>query len=167
MQCRLGVQVTAGGNHHPFLSPLLPVRMAACGAAYACSPADCHPPGQRHARIARAKHAVSLQGGGAVGSAYNPIDHIFQFHKALKRELKELESAAAGFQQAVDNQDRATIPQVQRCARQCASLLPVVWLFLLDSVGGSLTIDWEARLPPWTARTGSFSRRCRDILAGC
>lgn len=44
--------------------------------------------------------------------SYSPIDHIFQFHKALKRELKELETAAAGFQAAVDNQDVASIPLV-------------------------------------------------------
>lgn len=34
-------------------------------------------------------------------SPYNPIDHIFQFHKALKRDLTALEESAQRFSIAV------------------------------------------------------------------
>eukprot|EP00879_Flechtneria_rotunda_P008507 GHRR01008912.1.p1 GENE.GHRR01008912.1~~GHRR01008912.1.p1 ORF type:complete len:1552 (+),score=616.00 GHRR01008912.1:172-4827(+) len=37
------------------------------------------------------------------GSVTNPIDHIFQFHKALRRELKQLEADATALEQAVLN----------------------------------------------------------------
>lgn len=35
------------------------------------------------------------------GRGFNPIDHIFQFHKALRQELKQLELDAAGVEHAV------------------------------------------------------------------
>ena len=41
--------------------------------------------------------SLLLQGQGA-----SPIDHIFQFHRALKRELRELESAAIALQAEAD-----------------------------------------------------------------
>ena len=40
-------------------------------------------------------------------SRYNPIDHIFQFHKALKRDLLALEDRAQSFNAAVQESDAA------------------------------------------------------------
>jgi zinc finger-like protein len=55
--------------------------------------------------------AAVLSGATAIGNSSssissnstgcNPIDHIFQFHKALRRELKQLEADAAALEQAV------------------------------------------------------------------
>lgn len=41
-------------------------------------------------------------------SGSNPIDHIFQFHKALRRDLLRLEADAARFSAAVHAADAAT-----------------------------------------------------------
>ena len=38
---------------------------------------------------------------------YNPIDHIFQFHKALRRDLIALEQSAQSFNAAVQESDTA------------------------------------------------------------
>ncbi len=40
---------------------------------------------------------------------YNPIDHIFQFHKALKRDLTALEESAQRFNAAVH--ENGSIPE--------------------------------------------------------
>jgi hypothetical protein len=49
-------------------------------------------------------------------SGSNPIDHIFQFHKALRRDLLRLEADAARFSAAVhasaDSSDPAIIAKV-------------------------------------------------------
>ncbi len=41
--------------------------------------------------------------GGSVplGNGYNPIDHIFQFHKALRQEIKQLEADATALEHTV------------------------------------------------------------------
>ena len=48
---------------------------------------------------------------------YNPIDHIFQFHKALKRDLTALEESAQRFNAAVhENGSVSEAAPVSRCA---------------------------------------------------
>ena len=58
-------------------------------------------------------------------SPYNPIDHIFQFHKALKRDLTALEESAQRFNTAVhENGSVAEASPVSCCSAQ-ASYLPM------------------------------------------
>lgn len=87
---------------------------AAPAAAVAC----CHPaPPLKRIRIERSsieRSSSSLCDADVVAgegttpvhtpmSHPSPIDHIFQFHKALRRELRELESSAVELQNAVDS----------------------------------------------------------------
>lgn len=46
------------------------------------------------------------------GVRVNPIDHIFQFHKALRADLNQLEAEAANFANIVDEADPATLPRI-------------------------------------------------------
>ncbi|KAL4436350.1 hypothetical protein ABPG77_009912 [Micractinium sp. CCAP 211/92] len=39
---------------------------------------------------------------GSTAGGVNPVDHIFQFHKALRRELREIEATAVAFQVATE-----------------------------------------------------------------
>ena len=48
---------------------------------------------------------------------YNPIDHIFQFHKALKRDLTALEESAQRFNAAVH--DHGSVPEAAPVSLHC------------------------------------------------
>jgi len=64
------------------------------------------PAGGEAAPPAAAGAAPPREGGGAAAPApaprVNPIDHIFQFHKALRRDLRSLEAEARAFAAALD-----------------------------------------------------------------
>jgi hypothetical protein len=68
------------------------------------STADAAAPLQ-HVRSTGVAPGSSGSGGCSISNptGCNPIDHIFQFHKALRRELKQLESDAAVLELAVLN----------------------------------------------------------------
>jgi hypothetical protein len=59
----------------------------------------------QHVRSTGVAPGSSGSGGCSLSNptGCNPIDHIFQFHKALRRELKQLESDAAALELAVLN----------------------------------------------------------------
>jgi hypothetical protein len=61
-------------------------------------------PHQAH-RVEVGAHTSTAETG--LRSRYNPIDHIFQFHKALKRDLVALEESAQCFNAAVQESDTA------------------------------------------------------------
>jgi hypothetical protein len=54
----------------------------------------------------------------------NPIDHIFQFHKALRRELKQLESDAAALELAVLHSCEQLELQQQQVSTAAAAAAP-------------------------------------------
>lgn len=56
-------------------------------------------------RVEVGAHTSTAETG--LRSRYNPIDHIFQFHKALKRDLVALEESAQCFNAAVQESDAA------------------------------------------------------------
>jgi hypothetical protein len=67
---------------------------ATAGAAVAAVPAA-------PAGAAAAAAAGEAAGPGTGPGGFNPIDHIFQFHKALRQELGQLEEDAAGLESVV------------------------------------------------------------------
>ena len=63
----------------------------------------------------RASHhraSSSTAAGPAGGGDGTPIDHIFQFHKALRRELRDLEAAAVELHANIDGTSRRGYEQV-------------------------------------------------------
>ena len=52
---------------------------------------------------------------------YNPIDHIFQFHKALKRDLTALEESAQRFNAAVHAKGSVSEAAPVCCCMQATS----------------------------------------------
>jgi zinc finger-like protein len=70
-------------------------RIRTDGAPRASAAAPAGPPG--------AAAASASASAFAAGGAANPIDHIFQFHKALRRELRELEASSVALQAAADD----------------------------------------------------------------
>lgn len=97
------------------------------------------------------------KGSGEVGeqpaspAAHNPIDHIFQFHKALKRELHQIEVEAKHLQ--VCN------PYVPASQASITSWLPTAVLLQRQARAAA------APLPLcFTLRSHDFARKHPDLL---
>lgn len=58
-----------------------------------------------------------------LGNGYNPIDHIFQFHKALRQEIKQLEADATALEHTVMSRVRQQQQQLQ--AQQAHAQAPL------------------------------------------
>jgi len=84
-----------------------PAAPAAPAAREAAGAGAQRPAGGGVAPPAAAGAAPPREGGGGAAAApapprVNPIDHIFQFHKALRRDLRSLEAEARAFAAALD-----------------------------------------------------------------